>query len=397
MNTVNQSIQDVAEAIRLRADTMRVLFITHTYVVGVNQGKLDAITAIDGVTVGLVSPSNWQAREWNRPIPVERPYPKIQIYELPVIFSGRGGAYLFNPIALGQVIAEFKPDLIQVEEEVFSLVTTEVALWSKIYRLPLVVFGWENMQRQLSLPRQWIRNFVMATTNLFLSGNQDGLNVMRQWGFEKTIEVMPQMGVDPEFFNTKLVKSSPDGQFRIGFLGRLSPGKGIDLLLQALQKLRAQGLACQLILCGSGDSEANLRQQAEELKIADWVIWRGGVRHEQSPAEIGNFDVLVLPSRSTPQWKEQFGHVLIEAMAMGIPVVGSSSGEIPNVIGRPDLVFPEEDVAGLTAILARLIEEPAWCQELGDFGLARVQQKYSHDKIAERLVQLWRGILTGKG
>jgi glycosyltransferase involved in cell wall biosynthesis len=124
------------------------------------------------------------------------------------------------------------------------------------------------------------------------------------------------------------------------------------------------------------------------------VTWRGGVAHEQVPEVLGEFDVLVLPSRSTPGWKEQFGHVLIEAMAMGIPVVGSDSGEIPNVIGREDLVFAEGDAIGLARILRRLMADERWRAEVRQYGLERVAQHYTHDRIAERLVGLWRQVLA---
>jgi glycosyltransferase involved in cell wall biosynthesis len=108
---------------------------------------------------------------------------------------------------------------------------------------------------------------------------------------------------------------------------------------------------------------------------------------------LGQFDVLVLPSRSTAGWKEQFGHVLIEAMAMGIPVVGSDSGEIPNVIGRGDLVFGEGDAIALARILRRLVEDEEWREEVREYGLDRVERLYTHDRIAERLVVLWRKVL----
>ena len=123
------------------------------------------------------------------------------------------------------------------------------------------------------------------------------------------------------------------------------------------------------------------------------VIWRGAVPHSQAPTELSQFDVLVLPSRSTATWKEQFGHVLIEAMSMGIPVVGSDSGEIPNVIGRADLVFPEEDVTALTDILARLSDDERWRQEAGLYGMNRVHQLYTHAQIAQRSIALWQTIL----
>jgi glycosyltransferase involved in cell wall biosynthesis len=380
----------------------RVLFISHAYVVGVNQGKLNTIAETGDIEVGLLAPSNWKALEWNRPLPLENPYPKLHLYSAPVAFTGKGGAHLYSPWDLWRVLNDFKPDIIQIEEEVFSLSTFELAVWSRLTGIPMVVFGWENLERHLPLPRWWICQFVLKTAKAIIPGNQDGANIMRHWGYNGLLEVMPQMGVDPNFFSplerkvTAPVEGSKgsDRPFNIGYLGRLAHSKGIDLIFAAMRELRQQGLNVCVTICGSGEAEEALKQEAENQLVADLVIWRGAVRHEQAPKELGTFDVLVLPSRTTPAWKEQFGHVLIEAMAMGIPVVGSSSGEIPNVIGRSDLVFQEEDAQGLTVILERLIHDPQWWHHVSQYGIDRVRQHYSHERIAERLIELWQSIQT---
>ncbi|MBD2501917.1 glycosyltransferase [Anabaena azotica] len=372
--------------------SIRVLFISHAYVVGVNQGKLNAIAQIDNIAVGLLAPSNWKAWEWNRLIPLETPYSQIRTYSAPVLFSGRGGAHIYAPWKLWQVLNDFRPDIVQVEEEVFSLCAFEFAIWSRFTGKPLAIFGWENIERKLPLPRRWLCQFVLKTARLLLPGNQDGAEIMRRWGYTGLLEVMPQMGVDPQFFTPRQQQAS-DRPFHIGFLGRLVHSKGIDLIFAAANQLRQQGYNFRILICGSGLIEAELRQLAHKQGVADWVIWHGAVRHEQVPEVISQFDVLVLPSRSTPKWKEQFGHVLIEAMAMGVPFVGSDSGEIPHVIGRGDLVFPEEDAQSLAQILARLIAEPQWRQAVGQYGIHRVNQLYSHQKIAQRLLELWKTVL----
>ena len=379
---------------------LRVLFISHAYVVGVNQGKLNAIAETGNVEVGVLTPSNWKALEWNRLLPLENPYPKLHLYSAPVAFTGKGGAHLYAPWDLWRVLNDFKPDILQVEEELFSLSTFELAIWSRLTETPMVVFGWENLERQLPTPRWWICQFVLDTVKAIIPGNQDGANIMRQWGYSGLLEVMPQMGVDPNFFSPRERKITAPAQasgagdrpFNIGYLGRLAHSKGIDLIFAAVRELRQRGANVCITLCGSGADEAALKQEAETQQVADLVIWRGAVRHEQAPKELGAFDVLVLPSRTVPGWKEQFGHVLIEAMAMGIPVVGSSSGEIPNVIGRSDLVFPEEDALGLTVILERLIHDPEWYQQVSQYGIDRVSQHYSHERIAKRLINLWHSI-----
>ncbi len=372
---------------------LRVLFISHAYVVGVNQGKLDAIARVEGITVGLLAPSNWKALEWNRLLPLERPYPNLQLYSAPVLFSGRVGAHFYAPWVIWRVIQDFKPDLIQVEAEVFSLCAFEVAMFARMTNTPLAIFGWENQLRQLPLARWKICQFVLATAKAIVPGNQDGADIMQAWGYRGLVEVMPQMGVDPTFFAPLAAVTTTEPVFRVGFLGRLAHSKGIDLILTAVARLRDRGITSRIILCGSGPEEAALRSLAESLQIADLVDWRGAVPHDRAPVELSQFDVLVLPSRSTPTWKEQFGHVLIEAMSMGIPAIGAESGEIANVIGRTDLVFPEEDVDALADILAKLIQDERWRAEIGRYGIDRVNELYTHDRIARRSIDLWRTML----
>ena len=375
------------------AKRIRTLFVSQAYVVGVNQGKLAAIAS--RADVGLLVPKTWRSQGWNRILTLETPYPEIEVYPANVIFSGRGGAYLFNPFKIHQVIRQFKPDVIQAEVEVFSLCALQLAISSRLTGIPLVLFVWENMERQLPLPRRWVRDFVLKTAPLIQAGNCDGAEVLRKWNYQGLIEVIPQIGVDEAFFNPDKVISS-DGPVRVGFLGRIVPEKGIDLLLQAAQQLHQQGLSFEIIICGSGPAQTELTQMAASLGIAEQVVWSGVVPHSQVPHELGKFDVLVLPSRSVDTWKEQFGHVLIEAMSMGIPAVGSTCGEIPNVISQPDLTFEEGDSSGLATVLARLIQDRSFRNEMGQYCLDRVQNLYTHERIAYRLILLWQKVLNVK-
>lgn len=370
---------------------LRVLFVSHTYVVGVNQGKLNAIAAT-GTKVGLLVPSKWKALAWDKRFELEKPYPEIHLYPARVLFEGRVGAYLYPPGTILRALQDFRPDIIQVEQEVFSLSALEMALWARFTGKPLVLFCWENMERHLSNFRQWSRQFVLSTAKLIIAGNQEGAALLCQWGYKGQIEVMPQMGVDTSLFAASPHKSK-NSEFLIGYVGRLSYHKGIDVLLAAIQQLRDRGHRCRVILCGTGPDQEALRQEAQKQKVAELVTWRGGMRHDEVPEEMSKFDVLVLPSRTVPEWKEQFGHVLIEAMAMGIPALGSSCGEIPNVVARPDMIFPEGNAEELAAILERMICDSKWREEVEQYSINRVRQHYTHERIAERSLALWRKLL----
>ncbi|MEA5598357.1 glycosyltransferase [Rivularia sp. UHCC 0363] len=388
--------KDTLKEINTNSSALRVLFVSHTYVVGVNQGKLNAVATTDEAKVALLVPKQWNAKQWNKQLKLEKPYEQIKYYPAQMYFSGQVGACIYSPLALLRAIINFRPDIIQVEQEAFSLSALQLSLCARFFNKPVVFFGWENMDRQLSPFRRWIRRYVFNTAKLMIAGNCEGGELVKKWGYSGTVEVMPQMGVDTKLFSPVKNKES-NSEFLIGFVGRLSYQKGIDTLIAAAHLLNKQGKNFRVILCGSGSDEPIFRQEAQKHNVNELITWRGGVRHDEVPQEMQKFDVLVLPSRTVETWKEQFGHVIIEAMATGIPVVGSTCGEIPNVIGRSDLVFAEGNAQELAAILARLISDNAWYSEVLQYSLNRVHKHYSHERIAQRLIDLWQNILKQKG
>jgi glycosyltransferase involved in cell wall biosynthesis len=116
------------------------------------------------------------------------------------------------------------------------------------------------------------------------------------------------------------------------------------------------------------------------------------VAHDGVPAHLNAMDVLCAPSRTTPRWREQLGRMLTEAMACGVPVIGSDSGEIPHVVGGAGLVAPEDDVAAWTRALATLLADGAKGDELAARGLARVRDEYALDVVARRHLDFFRGL-----
>jgi glycosyltransferase involved in cell wall biosynthesis len=107
------------------------------------------------------------------------------------------------------------------------------------------------------------------------------------------------------------------------------------------------------------------------------------------PDRLQQWDVLVLPSLTRSNWKEQFGRILVEAMACQVPVVASNSGEIPNVVGDAGLLVPEGDPGALRDGVAALLDEPARRLALGQAGRARVLARYTHRRIAEQTAQVY--------
>jgi len=190
----------------------------------------------------------------------------------------------------------------------------------------------------------------------------------------------------------------PD-EFVVGFVGRFVEEKGLLTLGKALAGL--QGHPWKWLLLGRGPLQSVLVEKAAEWGIKDQVILVESVPHDEVPSYINLMNTLVLPSETNTQfktltaagWKEQFGHVLIEAMASKVPVIGSDSGEIPYVIEDAGLVFPEGDVAALQNCLQQLMEQPELAQKLAQLGYERAMSQYTNQALARQLLDFYKQLL----
>jgi glycosyltransferase involved in cell wall biosynthesis len=372
---------------------LRVLFVNFSYVIDVYQRKLEIASKIGHVEIGILAPRKWKMKEWNKTLTLKAHYSGIRFFPANVWFlNGTQGGYLYPLITTLKAIFAFKPDILQIEQEVFALATFEMAIIARIFKIPLIIFCWENMDKKFSFIRQFTRKFVFDSARVINPGNKEAADLIRKWGYQGRIEVMPQLGVDTELFHP-LPRAKKERPFSIGYIGRLVHEKGIDLIFLAAKELIDKGYKFRVMICGSGPEESTLRHLADHLQIANRIVWLGSYSYKDVPLAISEMDVLVLPSRTLPgKWKEQFGHVLVEAMAMGIPVIGSSSGAIPDVIGRTEIIFPENDASGLASILGKMITDEAWREQLIQYGVDRVSKEFSHEVVAKKMIKLWEGI-----
>jgi glycosyltransferase involved in cell wall biosynthesis len=176
-------------------------------------------------------------------------------------------------------------------------------------------------------------------------------------------------------------------------MGRLSPEKGVADLIAACTRLpESERGQLSLLVIGDGPQRPELEIQAASVPGLR-AVFTGPVPHAEAQRYLNCFDVLVLPSRTTPAWREQFGRVIVEAMACGVPVVGSDSGHIPVLIEETGggSVFPEGDSEALSERLAALASRPEEVRTLGEKGRVAVLERYTYPKIAAQIADVLRG------
>jgi glycosyltransferase involved in cell wall biosynthesis len=173
-------------------------------------------------------------------------------------------------------------------------------------------------------------------------------------------------------------------------VGRLVEEKGLEILLHAASRLTGPWT---LQILGSGPDRERLEKMTQWLGIAPRVTFDQKMPSTHLPHYFSGLDVLVLPSLTRPNWKEQFGRVLIEAMACDVVTLGARTGAIPEVIGEAGLTFAEGSVEELQSQLQQLIDKVALREELRQKGRQRVKDYYTQAAIAKNTVQVYRQIL----
>ncbi|MEJ2748414.1 MAG: glycosyltransferase [Anaerolineae bacterium] len=361
--------------------------VSKACLVGAYQTKLEEIAKFDDVELLVIVPPVWL--DPAGPVALERSHTEgYRLLADPIRFNGRFHLHYYP--RLKQRLAEFRPDIVHIDEEPYNLATWLAMRQAKAVGAKTLFFTWQNLERRYPFPFSLLEKQVLDGVDAAIMGNQEAVTVWQAKGYAGPYRVIPQFGVDPAVYQPPARRDS-GRTFIIGSANRrLVPGKGVDVLLRAAAQLPG---IWQLHIAGEGPERPSLQNLAHELNIANRVHFVGPIPSRQMPAYLQQMDVLVLSSRTLPNWKEQFGRVLVEAMACEVAVVGSDSGEIPHVIGDAGLVFPEDDVEALHAHLLSLLRQPERRDELGRNGRARVLARYTQAQIAAQTTAVYRDMM----
>lgn len=361
---------------------MRVLMISKACIVGIYQRKLEGI-AQRGVDLLVLVPPSW--RDERGEIPLERAYTSgYQLEPIPIMFNGNYHLHFYAQI--GKWMRDFQPDIVHIDEEPYNLATWQALYHAKRVGAKSLFFSWQNILRDYPPPFKWGEKWVLNNVDRAIVGTESAAQVWRDKGFKRELDVIAQFGVDTGLFYP--AKQQAIRPFTIGCVARLVPEKGVDVLIRAFAKLDGEP---RLRIIGGGGEKDNLLSLAQSLGVADRVTFLDQITSSEMPAQYRLIDALAVPSLTRPNWKEQFGpRATVEALASGVPVVGSDSGAIPDVLGDAGLIVPEGDVDALAHALTSLKADPALRQQLTLKGRERVLAHYTHEQVAAATVDVYQ-------
>jgi glycosyltransferase involved in cell wall biosynthesis len=288
-----------------------------------------------------------------------------------------------------------RPDILHVIGEAAYLTTWQALrlrqrCWAGV---PTTLYAAQNVVTRFPVPFPRIERQSYLSVDHAFPITPAALNVLRVKGYRGPATIVP-LGVDTRTFRP-LPTDPAMRPFTVGFVGRFEPHKGVTDLLRA-----AELIDCDVSLVGDGSLGGEIDRAA--ARRPGRVHRHGWAGHAELPGLLNRMDALAMPSvevvqRNTLPWigiplREQFGRVLVEAMACGVPVVGSDVGEIPHVVGDAGLVFPAGDVPALATCLARLRDDPPLAGRLANQGLRRADAEFDWERIADTLCATWRGL-----
>jgi glycosyltransferase involved in cell wall biosynthesis len=391
---------------------LRVLVASHTYIVDLNCEKFRTLAQLEpGIEVTVVVPKRWQPGGVQNRIVEPKGWQDGSFRVVPVSnFSQNNQGLLTFGWDMVNLLRQFRPQIMQVEQGSKGLAYAELITLNRLLGLKAknLFFTWWNLPYELKFPVSLLEAYNLQGTDGIVSGNQDGADILRDRGYQGPIRVMPQLGVDESLFRPQqqpelMARHGLQSEdFVIGFVGRFVEEKGLLTLVDALGQLPHQPQFWKCLLLGRGPLKAVLEAKVAELGLGDRVIWVESVPHDDVPRYINLMSTLVLPSETTYRfktmtsvgWKEQFGHVLIEAMACQVPVVGSDSGEIPHVIKDAGLVFPEGQAEELADRLQQLLTQPELRTKLGKRGYQLAMERYTNRALAQQTLDFYRELVA---
>jgi glycosyltransferase involved in cell wall biosynthesis len=382
-----------------------LLVIGPTYCVSFNRRKLRAMADYFDITCATSQLSGRSfyglpAREFEEANAQE----PLALRRLPEFPKGKEFTKFFYR-GLDRVFREKKFDFILVDSEAWGLVKWQAWLLAKLWQRRALFgeFNWENVRRNglkgqiLSV----IYRLSALADDFTISGNQACRALLLAHGVDPARNlVAAQLGVDLELFHPVDQREKyafrknlglPMSGFMVGYCGRLVPEKGLSELRDALQRLHAERSDVHLALLGHGPLAQNPGFSQEA-----WITILNSRPHHEIPMFMQALDLFILPSKPVREsdhvWEEQFGHVLIEAMACGVPAIGSDSGAIAEVVGERQGIFRHGSADSIYDKLIALLQAPEALAALAARQHERVMQFYSHQAVARIYAKFLRSV-----
>ena len=370
---------------------IRVLSIGHSYVVAMNRAILREVAEHPDFEVTIGAPSFFHGSLRSLEIEPEPADSKLKVVPLRCHLTQKMHVFFYNPWDLNALVKQGF-DCAHIWEEPYIVAGYQVMRRLHKQQIPFLFRTAQSLIKNYIPPFRQMDRWCFTHAKHFVAGGNLVLKAMQDKGWELPGEVIT-LAVDTKAFRPftpeEKVKKQKELGLKgplIGYLGRLSEEKGCDLFMSVLGQLKHKDWS--FLVMGSGPYQQKILDWAKREGLSERVKV-ALFKHDEVPQVLPACDLLIAPSQTRPFWKEQFGRMIVEAFASGVPFMGSDSGEIPRVIGNAGWVLPEADEKAWLNAINDFLANPDTGAEYVRRGLEKAPQ-FGAENIGRKYQQVYR-------
>jgi glycosyltransferase involved in cell wall biosynthesis len=351
---------------------VRAVILSHLYRDPASRGKLRALAGL-GVSVAVAIPGETAEAD-----------PGLRLMAVP----GTGNpddpaAFRWKARVIRAHLADFRPDVLQLEEEPWHPVAPQVISEAARLSIPVILFS-QDLDRPRGFRARRRESACYRAARAGIGGHALAARRLQEHLPGRPVLELPQRGVTLPPAEERPIPET----LTIGYVGRLLPDRGVDRLLRACATLLGRW---HLVIAGTGPEQEALELLAERLGLASRVRWLGGV----APADLarlwGSLDCLVLPAAADTPGAERWAAILPEAMARGVIPVVMAGGVAEAMAGPAGRVAADDEA--LAVALQTLCAYPGDRPRLAAAARQRVLDHFVDAALARQTLAFWQRVL----
>jgi len=375
-----------------KGEPIRVVRIAHASLTPALRGRERGLAKrFPQIEMEVITPPRWRETDVDVKTVPDDLFP---VRTARTFFSKHIQLFAYDPLPIIEAFRRHRPHIIDMDHEPYSVQCAEIITLRNWFapNTPIVMQTAQNILKKYPPPFSFLEKRAFRQVSAAYMCSETVREVLETKGFRKPMRIAP-FGVDLEAFRP--IERAVGDPFVIGYVGRLLPAKGLLLLIDALAEIKNENWG--LLIVGDGPEKPEMERKLAEYGLLGRCEFTGAIPYEETPEYFQKLDVLVVPTKTTNKIREQFGRVIVEAMACQIPVIGSTCGAIPEVIADAGLVFPENDSKALAEQIRRIMKDENLRRRLAQAGRKRVEKHYTWERVAEKIFAAYTDVLPWAG
>jgi len=299
-----------------------------------------------------------------------------------------GNSFSFSLLfTLKAKITQF--DVIHAHSHLFYS-TIICAFFRYFYSTPLIITNHGLFSQTAPM---WLQKMYILTIGKWILNSADRVicytgiekEQLVKYGVDKRKIVVIHNGISSTDFSPLIIESRK----QLLWIGRFTPGKGVEILLDAFKIFHSWYPDYSLLLIGNGPLKKNILDEIKQMDLSDSIYQVDYIPNRDLPSIYRNSAVFILPSL-----EEGVPRTILEAMSCSIPVVCTNLPQLKDIVAGCGIMVPPREPGALADAIYQIISNPDLARRLGDLGREKIVSQYSWDDTVEKTIILYEDVVN---